>query len=137
MKYQRTEFEEVFADVAFESGKENSKLEVPFSRKTPYIFFAFILLLFSFFWIRTVWFAVFEGEQWSQIAARNTERVFPILAPRGIIYDRLGEALVENVPTFRIVVDRTRMPQDKNILARQLSDVAGSLKMPQSELEIK
>ncbi len=135
MKYQRTEFEEIFADVAFESGKENSKLEVPFSRKTPYIFLAFILLLFSFFWIRTVWFAVFEGEQWSLIAARNTERVFPILAPRGIIYDRSLEALVENIPTFRIVVDRTRMPKDKNILARQLSDIAGSLKIPQSELE--
>ena len=135
MKYQRTEFEEVFADVAFESDKDNSRLEVPISRKTPYIFLTFIFLLFSFFWVRTLWLAIFEGEQWSLIAARNTERVFPILAPRGIIYDYSGEALVENVPIFRIVVDLTRMPQDKNILASQLGYIAKSLEIPQSELE--
>lgn len=135
MKFPKTEYEEIFVDVALKSEKDNSKIEVPISRKTHYIFMAIVFLIFSFFWIRTAWISIFQGEKWSLIAERNTERIFPILAPRGIIYDYSLNPLVENVPTFRIVVDRTRMPKDRDILAKQLEDIAKSLGILRTELE--
>ncbi len=45
---------------------------------------------------------VFEGSSFRKLSEENRIREAKILSPRGIIYDRNGEILVRNIPTFSL-----------------------------------
>ncbi|MFC1721346.1 penicillin-binding protein 2 [Patescibacteria group bacterium] len=47
---------------------------------------------------------IVQGEELKVAAEINRVRKFPVPAPRGVIFDRFGEQLVENVPSFQIVL---------------------------------
>ncbi len=49
---------------------------------------------------RLFFLTVVEGDKYYQLSAGNRVRETKINAPRGIIYDRNGKALVRNIPTF-------------------------------------
>ena len=52
------------------------------------------------------WYAqVVEGAAYRDLAENNRLRELEIPAPRGLILDRKGRALVENVPTYRLRLD--------------------------------
>ncbi len=127
MRFRFTEFEEFYSDMSHKRENADMRLEVPMSKRTPYIFFGVISLVIGLFWVRAGYLSLWQGQEFSVLAARNTERIFPILSPRGIMYDRTGEALVENTPSFRLVVDRSRMPKDKALLEEQLGRIGSAL----------
>lgn len=71
------------------------------------------------------WFVqIVKGSHYRELAEDNRLRRLPVRAPRGIISDRHGRALVENVPSYNLLLDRS--------LAR---DVDGSLAFAASVLE--
>ncbi|OHA47073.1 MAG: penicillin-binding protein 2 [Candidatus Terrybacteria bacterium RIFCSPLOWO2_01_FULL_44_24] len=137
MKFPGTEFEEIIADVSRQDDSKGLQLEVPINRRAPQVLLLIIIIVFSLFWIRTAWLTVFKGAQLAAIAVKNTERIFPIIAPRGIVYDRNGEELVKNTASFRVIVDRTRLPQDKSVFSAQIEKIAGILSMSLADLEDK
>lgn len=47
---------------------------------------------------------IVEGESYQQAAEINRVRKFPLTAPRGVMFDRTGRKLMENVPSFEIVL---------------------------------
>ncbi|HKI86397.1 MAG TPA: penicillin-binding protein 2 [Thermoanaerobaculia bacterium] len=49
-----------------------------------------------------------EGEIYRDMADHNRLRKVPIEATRGLIYDRKGDLLVENVPSYSLLLDRSR-----------------------------
>ena len=51
---------------------------------------------------------VVRAEHYEQLAENNRLRVLRLDAPRGLIHDRSGRILVENTPTFRLMIDRSR-----------------------------
>jgi len=51
---------------------------------------------------------VVEGAAYRDLAENNRLRELEIPAPRGLILDRKGRALVENVPTYRLRLDSSR-----------------------------
>ncbi|MEJ2696879.1 MAG: penicillin-binding protein 2 [Candidatus Sulfobium sp.] len=58
---------------------------------------------------------ILQGDEFRKMSESNRMRVIGIPAPRGIIYDRNGIALVKNVPYFSVSVmpadfDRSRIP---------------------------
>lgn len=54
-----------------------------------------------------LWFlAVLQFEYYRSLAERNRVRTFPELAPRGLIYDRDGRVLVDNVYGFNLLLFR-------------------------------
>ena len=64
------------------------------------------------------WFAqLVRGDYYRELAENNRLRKLPVRAPRGLIYDRQGRALVENVPSYNLLLDRSRA-----------ADVAASLR---------
>src|SRR4028119_1588014 len=67
-----------------------------------------------------------RGEEYRQLAEENRLRKLPIKAPRGLIYDRHGRLLVENVPSYNLMLDRSRAPR----LGRSLAFAAGVLGRP-------
>lgn len=63
---------------------------------------AAFLLLLGGFWF----FQVFQHQKFREMAENNHQRTLPLRAPRGVIFDRHGEVLVENRASFNISVMR-------------------------------
>src|SRR5262245_50844893 len=72
-----------------------------------------------------------RGEMYRQLADENRLRKLPIVAPRGLIYDRKGRLLVENVPSYNLMLDRSRATD----LPRSLEFAAAVLGRPLEELQ--
>ncbi len=51
---------------------------------------------------------IVHGDYYRELAENNRLRKLPIRAPRGLIYDRKGRLLVENVPSYDLLIDRSR-----------------------------
>src|SRR5215210_233350 len=78
------------------------------------------------------WFVqLVQGDYYRELAENNRLRKLPIKAPRGLIYDRKGRLLVENIPSYNLMVDRSRA-QD---LPGALAFAAGVLGRPLPELQ--
>ncbi|MFA7662744.1 MAG: penicillin-binding protein 2 [Patescibacteria group bacterium] len=71
-----------------------------------------ILLLFG----KLFWLQIFQGNYYRSVAEGNRIRTQEIKADRGLIYDRNGEQLVENLPDFYLSVVAAELPQDEEFL---------------------
>ncbi len=60
-----------------------------------------------------------QGEKYQGMAERNSLRTLSISAPRGIIYDRTGQALVQNIPTLDLVVVPSDLPREEEDRVRE------------------
>ncbi len=77
------------------------------------------------------WFVqVIQGDHFRELAENNRLRKLPIKAPRGLIYDRHGRLLVENIPSYNLTIDRSRSPD----VPRSLAFAAKVLERPLPEL---
>jgi len=74
---------------------------------------------------------IVQGAYYRDLAESNRLRKVPIRAPRGLIYDRKGHLLVENVPSYDLLIDRTRT-QD---LAASVGFAAGILDRAPEDLQ--
>src|SRR3954449_5867352 len=55
------------------------------------------------------WFTqLVQGDYYRELAENNRLRKLPIKAPRGLIFDRNGRLLVENIPSYNLMIDRSR-----------------------------
>src|SRR5687767_2628881 len=63
----------------------------------------FLILLFGIVFLRLAYVQVVRGEYYTNLSDQNRTRTESIPAPRGIINDRFGRALVANSPSFKIV----------------------------------
>jgi len=59
-----------------------------------------MLLLFLVLSLRLWQLQVLDGDRYNRLSEENRLRIIRTAAPRGIIYDRNGVPLVENIPTF-------------------------------------
>jgi penicillin-binding protein 2 len=62
---------------------------------------------------RLFYLQVIDGGRFSTLSAQNRTVEEAIPAPRGLIYDRAGRALVTNVPTFAVKVRPADLPQEQ------------------------
>lgn len=69
--------------------------------RTLYIFITFVI---SIFFIRLIWLQVISGNELRQYSEKNRIKQNKIFAPRGLILDREGKALIENLPGFEVLV---------------------------------
>ena len=70
------------------------------------------------------YFQVIQHEKFKELAENNHQRTIALRAPRGVLFDRNGEVLVENRSSFTISIVREHTTDlDRTIL--QLSQVAG------------
>jgi penicillin-binding protein 2 len=74
---------------------------------------------------------VLEGAHLREMSDRNRIRVRPVAAPRGILYDRHGLALVDNRPAFTLSL----IPRDMDDRDTVLGRLAVLLKIPFTELQ--
>ena len=78
------------------------------------------------------WFVqLVQGDYYRELAENNRLRKLPIKAPRGLIYDRKGRLLVENVPSYNLMIDRSRAAK----LDHSLWFASGVLGRPVADLQ--
>jgi len=74
---------------------------------------------------------VLEGGKLQEMSERNRIRVRPVAAPRGILFDRNGLALVDNRPAFTLSLIPREIDDRDTVMAR----LSVLLKIPLRELE--
>lgn len=72
-----------------------------------------------------------QGEKYRGMAERNSLRMLTIPAPRGIIYDRTGQALVQNIPTLDLAVVPADLPREEADRTRQRELLQGIIDIDQ------
>src|SRR3984957_2119159 len=77
------------------------------------------LLLFGFWKLQII-----DSDRYAQMAERNRVRSIPIIAPRGSMLDREGRALVDNYPSFSVLLLRDTPEQVEKLLP-QIADGMG------------
>src|SRR5216683_1298363 len=74
------------------------------------------LLLFGFWKLQ-----VLDYAYYAQLAERNRVRSVPVIAPRGRMFDREGRVLVDNYPSFSVLLLRDAPEQVEKLLP-QIAD---------------
>jgi penicillin-binding protein 2 len=73
---------------------------------------------------------VADSDKYDQMAERNKVRSIPIIAPRGRMLDRDGRVLVDNYPSFSVLLLR----DDPVLLQKNLPAIADGLGVPLEDL---
>jgi penicillin-binding protein 2 len=80
--------------------------------------------------VQLTYLQILSGERLAALSDKNRIRLRPIVAPRGILFDRTGLPLVDNRPAFTLVV----VPRDVPDLGALVDRLAGLVQTPASEL---
>ncbi|HVR30141.1 MAG TPA: penicillin-binding protein 2 [Thermoanaerobaculia bacterium] len=86
---------------------------------------AYAIVLGGYWYVQIV-----RGGYYRELAENNRLRELKLEAPRGVILDRAGRALVENVPSYFLLFDRGRSAN----LASSLAFLARTLDRPEADL---
>src|SRR3990172_2689623 len=72
-----------------------------------------VIALFAVLALQLFRMQILEGDEYSQRAEHNRLREVGIVPSRGLIYDRHGTPLVENVPSFSAAVVAADLPEEE------------------------
>jgi penicillin-binding protein 2 len=93
------------------------------------VFLTFLLGVASAYWFVQV----VRGDYYRELAENNRLRRIPIKPPRGLILDREGRLLADNVPSYNLMIDRTRVAE----LSSSLEFASGILGAPVEQLRLR
>jgi penicillin-binding protein 2 len=91
-----------------------------------------ILALFAVLTLQLVRMQIFQEKAYSQRAETNRLRTLPVVPSRGLIYDRFGTPLVENVPSFSAAVVPADLPREEQ--DRVLAELEPLLQVPAADM---
>lgn len=106
--------------------REHDYLELPLSRQTFILVIVAVVLAGLAVLGRIVFLNIANGEFYQRRALANINKEIDLPAPRGIIFDRYGQQLVENKSSFSVFVNLTdlvRSPEDLENTASLLSEI--------------
>jgi penicillin-binding protein 2 len=76
------------------------------------------LVIFLLLLLRLWYLQVISAERYRTLSEKNRTRYISITAPRGLIYDKTGQVLVDNRPAFDISVLRQEVENPEELLTR-------------------
>jgi penicillin-binding protein 2 len=91
---------------------------------------AMVIVVFSLTLVRLWRLQISEGEQYRSLSENNRIRLKRVRATRGVILDRNGQVVVDNRPSFDLVLvpeDAKDVPRTIEVLTRLLGPSAGDL----------
>lgn len=124
-------------DILTDRTVEEDLLEVPVTdrlfRKLFLVGVALVVLVLG----RIGYLSIVGHEGYAARAQANMSEVAREPAPRGVIFDRFGKPLVENVPSFRAVLAPRYLPASPEERVARLHEIADAIGMPREELLAK
>lgn len=130
---QELSTEDVFLDKLarkkeVELGLGERKIEVPLSRNSLFYLYLLFLILIFILAGKTLWLQVFEHQKYLEAARENYQRIHLIRPLRGIIYDQNLKPLLENLPSFDLVLNKRELPQgarEREKILEEMADILG------------
>ncbi|HCX45099.1 TPA: hypothetical protein DGT35_00670, partial [Patescibacteria group bacterium] len=123
-------------DVSFHDWESTyDKLEVSLSSRVFKGLTIVLIIVFVVFFGRVISLNIGKGEFYQARAIANVNKDIDTPTSRGIITDRFGESLVENIPTFSLSLNMADFFRDSESVIKNLKKVAGIIEVPASELE--
>lgn len=101
-----------------------SHLGSSFNNKKFFLIFLFIMLFFVLIFSRLINLQILKGDYYRFRAENNRQRILPIVAERGLVYDRNGKQLVQNIPNFSLMVIPQDLPKDEESLKNIISKLS-------------
>ncbi len=86
---------------------------------------------------RAIFLQIVKGNYYKTQAEKNRIRYIPIPAQRGIIFDRFGKELVQNVPSFLLSIVPQQLPKDPVERKKIIERVAVLSDVPSEVIETK
>ncbi len=126
--------EEILLDPQSAEKLNDSKLELPIAPKNFLVLFWCVALVLALFAVRAGWMQLASAQKYDVLAKSNKTRDYPILAHRGIIYDRGMYPLVENVPSFDLVTIPADLPRNKEEREALVARLAPIISIPEALL---
>ena len=87
-----------------------------------------VAVVFAVFIMRLFVLQVVQAEEWTAKAEENSTEEINLAALRGLIYDRNGVVLSQNVASYNVVITAANLPDDDGSIQeifRQLSQLIG------------
>ena len=97
--------------------RNDSRLPQERLAAASYVIVGMLTILLLGFWKLQV----VDSDKYGQLAERNRVRSIPIIAPRGRMLDRDGRVLVDNYPSFSVLLLR----DDPTEIEKNLPAIAG------------
>ncbi len=120
--------EEILLDAMKSPELENQRIEVPIRPKIFRSFFYSMIVIFAVLLFYSGYLEIVKGQYYRDLAEHNRTRSFPIIASRGIIYDRNFKQLVYNVPSFDLVLtvpDLPSSPEEQQAIIGKAAQIIG------------
>jgi len=132
------QIEEIFQDV-FTQEKESvifqKKIEVPLRSHAIKGLWLVFFILSLFVLAKTFQFQFLEHEKFSALAQKNKFVIKTLQAQRGVIYDKNFDQLVVNKPSFNLIVEKDKLPDDEVLKQQVLEKIAWILDIEKQEIE--
>jgi len=93
----------------------------------------FVLMAFAILFLRLFHLQVIKGKAFRQLSESNSIRMQSIDPPRGLIYDRKGELMVENRPSFNLYIS----PKDAKPLEATIHNLSQYMDISEETLQMK
>lgn len=94
-------------------------------QKRSVILYLFLTFLFSLIVARLVYLQIIQGETLYAFSEKNLLKEIRVQPPRGVIYDRHGKILAENLPNFALSLSPQYI-KDPQALAEKISPIIGT-----------
>ena len=106
-------------------------LESRLFQRRAAISFMFVLAVFLLLLTRYAWLQIVAFEEFSTRSTSNRVRVLPVAPNRGLIYDRRGRPIAENLPAYRLEI----VPEKVDDLDSTLNMLAEIVELPEDAEE--
>lgn len=100
-----------------------SHIGTSFSDRKMFSFLVVITIVLLSMVMRLVFIQILEGDEYTVKAESNRQRIIPVPAERGLVYDRNGVQLTQNIPNFSLAI----IPQDLLRDERGITEVINKL----------
>ena len=100
------------------------------------VFRVIVFVFFALLVARVFYLQIARGGYYSELSRENRVRSIVIKAPRGIIYDRNGKKLVNNVPSFDLIAIPADILKDQNLKKQEMADIAEVFGMNSQNVEV-
>ncbi|MEK7680596.1 MAG: penicillin-binding protein 2 [Patescibacteria group bacterium] len=101
-------------------------------------FFSLIIILGIFIiLIKIFYLQILKGEHYRGLAEGNRIRIKPVISERGVIFDKKGNELVQNVPNFSLALvpqDVPKEPKKRDEVIKKVEELSGVSKSQIVEL---
>lgn len=132
-----TNAEEAFEEYSREGvvhGRRFLGLTLP---RTRFTFALFLLFSVCFlFFGRAAQLQIMEGEHYQALAEGNRIRIATIIPPRGLVFDKNGEQLVGNGPSFVLTMTIADIPDDAEERNRVITRIAELIGWQRTDIDL-